>query len=157
MEFDDEEGVGSEGFDINYDNVIECKECLGVTRLLAADLKVNPYMTVGHFLKNISNADLKILNDIVENHSGIEEDDEVTDPALADLVLIAEMLGRAEDVHSETDEDLMKRVNHFMVMITCENLARKGLVKVFYENMSFGEDAGHRMVVQKINGTGNED
>jgi hypothetical protein len=156
MEFD-EEGVGDEGFDINYDNVIECKECLGVTRLLAADLKVNPYMTVGHFLKNISNADLKILNDIVENHSGIEEDDEVTDPALADLVLIAEMLGRAEDVHSETDEDLMKRVNHFMIMITCENLARKGLVKVFYENMSFGDDAGHRMVVQKINGTGNED
>jgi|APGre2960657373_1045057.scaffolds.fasta_scaffold06292_4 hypothetical protein len=157
MEFDDEEGASSEGFDINYDNVIECKECLGVTRLLAADLKVNPYMTVGHFLKNISNADLKILNDIVENHSGIEEDDEVTDPALADLVLIAEMLGRAEDVHSETDEDLMKRVNHFMIMITCENLARKGLVKVFYENMSFGDDAGHRMVVQKINGTGNED
>jgi len=67
------------------------------------------------------------------------------------------MLGRAEDVHSETDEDLMKRVNHFMIMITCENLARKGLVKVFYENMSFGDDAGHRMVVQKINGTGNED
>ncbi len=157
MEFDDEEDASSEGFDINYDNVIECKECLGVTRLLAADLKVNPYMTVGHFLKNISNADLKILNDIVENHSGIEEDDEVTDPALADLVLIAEMLGRAEDVHSETDEDLMKRVNHFMIMITCENLARKGLVKVFYENMSFGDDAGHRMVVQKINGTGNED
>lgn len=157
MEFDDEESASSEGFDINYDNVIECKECLGVTRLLAADLKVNPYTTVGHFLKNISNADLKILNDIVENHSGIEEDDEVTDPALADLVLIAEMLGRAEDIHSENDDDLMHRVNQFMVMITCETLARKGLVKVYYENMSFGEDAGHRVVVKKIDGTEDED
>ena len=49
---------------------------------------------------------LKILNDIVENHSGIEADDEVTDPALADLVLIAEMLGRAEDIHSENDDDM---------------------------------------------------
>jgi hypothetical protein len=154
MEDDYEE---SEGFDINYDNVIECKECLGVTRLLAADLKANPYTTVGQFLKNISNADLKILNDIVENHSGIEGDDEVTDPALADVVLIAEMLGRAEDIVSENDEDLMHRVNQFMVMITCENLGRKGLVKVYHDNMSFGDDAGHRVVVKKIDGIDYED
>jgi len=154
MEDDYEE---SEGFDINYDNVIECKECLGVTRLLAADLKANPYTTVGQFLKNISNADLKILNDIVENHSGIEGDDEVTDPALADIVLIAEMLGRAEDIVSENDEDLMHRVNQFMVMITCENLGRKGLVKVYHDNMSFGDDAGHRIVVKKIDGIDYED
>ena len=154
MEDDYEE---SEGFDINYDNVIECKECLGVTRLLAADLKANPYTTVGQFLKNISNADLKILNDIVENHSGIEGDDEVTDPALADVVLIAEMLGRAEDIVSENDEDLMHRVNQFMVMITCENLGRKGLVKVYHDNMSFGDDAGHRIVVKKIDGIDYED
>jgi hypothetical protein len=154
MEDDYEE---SEGFDINYDNVIECKECLGVTRLLAADLKANPYTTVGQFLKNISNADLKILNDIVENHSGIEGDGEVTDPALADIVLIAEMLGRAEDIVSENDEDLMHRVNQFMVMITCENLGRKGLVKVYHDNMSFGDDAGHRIVVKKIDGIDYED
>jgi hypothetical protein len=152
-----EEYEDSEGFDINYDNVIECKECLNVTRLLAADLKSNPYTTVGQFLKNISNADLKILNDIVENHTGIEEDDEVTDPGLADVVLIAEMLGRAEDIISESDEDLMNRVNQFMVMITCENLARKGLVKIYHENMSFGEDAGHRIIVKKIDGIDYED
>jgi hypothetical protein len=153
----DEEDTDDEGFDINYDNVIECKECLNVTRLLAADLKSNPYTTVGQFLKNISNADLKILNDIVENHTGIEEDDEVTDPGLADVVLIAEMLGRAEDIISESDEDLMNRVNQFMVMITCENLARKGLVKIYHENMSFGEDAGHRIIVKKIDGIDYED
>ena len=125
--------------------------------MLAADLKANPYTTVGQFLKNISNADLKILNDIVESHSGIEAEDEVTDPALADIVLIAEMLGRAEDLVSENDEDLMHRVNQFMVMITCENLARKGLVKVYHENMSFGDDAGHRIVVKKIDGIDYED
>ena len=67
------------------------------------------------------------------------------------------MLGRAEDIHSENDDDLMHRVNQFMVMITCETLARKGLVKVYYENMSFGEDAGHRVVVKKIDGTEDED
>ena len=155
MEEDDYEE--DEGFEINYDNVIECKECLNVTRLLAADLKSNPYMTVGHFLKTISDVDLKILNDIVEDSSGIDADDEVTNPGLADVVLIAEMLVRAEDLMSENDTDLMKRVNQFMVMITCETLARKGLVKVFHENLSFGEDASKRVIVKKIDGIDYED
>jgi|TARA_R110000868_G_scaffold53341_7_gene167554 hypothetical protein len=146
-----------DAFEINYDNVIECKECLNVTRLLAADLKSNPYMTVGYFLKTISDVDLKILNDIVEESSGIEADDEVTNPGLADVVLIAEMLVRAEDLMSENDTDLMKRVNQFMVMITCETLARKGLVKVYHENLSFGEDASKRVIVKKIDGIDYED
>jgi hypothetical protein len=146
-----------EPFEINYDNVIECKECLNVTRLLAADLKSNPYMTVGHFLKNISDADLKILNDIVEESSDLDPDDEVTNPGLADVVLITEMLVRAEDLFSEDDTALMKRVNHFMIMITCENLARKGLVQVLHSNLSFGEDENKRVIVKKIDGIDYED
>jgi hypothetical protein len=146
-----------DAFEINYDNVIECKECLNVTRLLAADLKSNPYMTVGHFLKHISDVDLKILNDIVEESTGMDPDDEVTNPGLADVVLITEMLVRAEDLFSEDDAVLMKRVNNFMIMITCENLARKGLVKVYHENLSFGDDEAKRVIVKKIDGIDYED
>jgi len=146
-----------DAFEINYDNVIECKECLNVTRLLAADLKSNPYMTVGHFLKHISDADLKILNDIVEESTGMDPDDEVTNPGLADVVLITEMLVRAEDLFSEDDAVLMKRVNNFMIMITCENLGRKGLVQVFHSNLSFGDDEAKRVIVKKIDGIDYED
>jgi hypothetical protein len=31
-----------------------------------------------------------------------------------------------------------------------ESLKRKGLVRIFYENISFGEDMGEKVVVEKI-------
>jgi len=144
-------------FEINYDNVISCKDCLSITRILAVDLKENPYMSVGLFLKNISNSDLKILSDIVDQNFNIDDDDEVSDPSLADVVLIAEMLSRAEGIISNSDEELMQKVNQFMMYISVESLRRKGLVRVYHENMSFGEDAEKRVVVEKIEGKDYED
>jgi hypothetical protein len=32
-----------------------------------------------------------------------------------------------------------------------ESLKRKGLVKVYYENISFGDDMGEKIIVEKIN------
>jgi hypothetical protein len=87
----------------------------------------------------------------------LDPDDEVTNPGLADVVLITEMLVRAEDLFSEDDTALMKRVNQFMIMITCETLARKGLVQVFHSNLSFGDDASKRVIVKKIDGIDYED
>ena len=144
-------------FEINYDNVISCKDCLSITRILAVDLKENPYMSVGLFLKNISNSDLKILSDIVDKNFNIDGDDQVTDTSLADVVLIAEMLSRAEGIISESDEQLMQKVNQFMMYISVESLRRKGLVRVYHENMSFGEDSEKRIVVEKIEGKDYED
>jgi hypothetical protein len=144
-------------FDINYDNVISCKECLSMTRILAADLKSNPYMTVGDFLMNVSKSDLAILSDIVEQHMGYEEDDEVTDERMADFVLMTEMLSRAEGLISEDDDDLTRKINQFMVMVTMESLYRKGLIKLYHENMSFGKDVEHRIVAEKIKGVFDED
>ena len=145
---DDNEEIGE--FDINYANVITCKECLRLTRILAADLMNNPYLTVGMFLKNLPQDDLNILIEIVEANFNLDPEEEVEDPRLADIVLIAEMLSRAEGIISKNDEELHTTVNHFMVMITMESLHRKGLVKLYHENMSFGEDAADRIVVEKL-------
>ena len=155
MQDDDEEQYTD--FDINYDNVIASKECLSMTRILAADLKNNPYMTVGDFLRNISKSDLAILSDIVEQHMGFDEEDEVTDERMADFVLITEMLSRAEGLISEDDDDLTRKISQFMVMVTMESLYRKGLIKLYHENMSFGKDVEHRVVAERIEGVEDED
>ena len=144
-------------FNINYDNVISCKECLSMTRILAADLKANPYMTVGDFLMNVSRSDLAILSDIVEQNMGYEKDNEVTDERMADFVLMTEMLSRAEGLISEDDDDLTRKISQFMTMVTMESLYRKGLIKLYHENMSFGKDVEHRIVAEKIKGAWNED
>lgn len=146
----DENENDSGEFTINYDNVVACKECMTMTRILAADLKNNPYMTVGMFLQSLSDADVTTLQGLVDANSNLEEEDEVDDPRMADVVLMAEMLARAEGITSADDVELHKKVNQFMVMITLESLYRKGLVKLYHDNMSFGDDAGDRIVVEKI-------
>ena len=44
-----------------------------------------------------------------------------------------------------------------MIMVTMENLYRKGLIKLYHENMSFGEDSEKRVIVEKIEGKDYED
>jgi hypothetical protein len=43
------------------------------------------------------------------------------------------------------------------MFISVESLRRKGLVRVYHENMSFGEDAEKRVVVEKIEGLDNDE
>jgi exosortase/archaeosortase len=70
---------------------------------------------------------------------------------------MTEMLSRAEGLISEDDDDLTRKINQFMVMVTMESLYRKGLIKLYHENMSFGKDVQHRVVAEKIKGELNED
>jgi hypothetical protein len=36
------------------------------------------------------------------------------------------------------------------MLLTCEQLARKGMVKIYRENMSFGPDMENKIVVEKL-------
>lgn len=147
-------------FAINYDNVIQHKDCLSVTRLLAADLKANPYMTVGMFIKELNDIDLGTLKEIVEPNIKMPKDDEYldydidekfgVDPKMADIVLIAEMLSRAEGVTSTSDKQLARTTSMFMYYIMFESLYRKGLIKVHHKNMSFSDDSRNRIIVEKL-------
>lgn len=143
-------------FDILYDNIITNKECLSVTRILAADLQSNPYYTVGQFLKNLNDVDLAELNDIVNcnfkhdlDEADAEEEPEA-DPRMADIVLLAEMLSRGEDIKSRSDEELLAKVNQFMIFISIESLRRKGLVEAYHSNMTFGDDGDSRVIVKRL-------
>lgn len=143
-------------FDILYDNIITNKECLSVTRILAADLQSNPYYTVGQFLKNLNDVDLAELNDIVNCNfkHDLDEADEgeepQADPRMADIVLLAEMLSRGEDIKSRSDEELLAKVNQFMIFISIESLRRKGLVEAYHSNMTFGDDGDARVIVKRL-------
>jgi hypothetical protein len=42
------------------------------------------------------------------------------------------------------------RANQLISFLIIVSLERKGLVKVHYENMSFGDDMGDKIVVERI-------
>lgn len=128
-----------ENYYIDMDRIINSTEFSAVTRLLAVELKKNPYKTVGEFFEKISDGDLDILLNKVD-----EED-------LEEILLLTELLARAEGVGASNIEQATRNVNVMTMLIAGESLSRKfGIVKSFYENMSFGEDYNDHIVFRKV-------
>ena len=67
-------------FDIALDKIIQSRDFSSIVKQLAQELKVNPYKTVGSFFDNLSNVDLDILMEKIDNED------------LEEIVLITELL-----------------------------------------------------------------
>jgi len=122
---------------INLDKIQDYPNILAVTKLLALRIKNNPYMKVGNFLKNLSDADLKILVSI-----------EDTDPHMEDILMMSFLLARAEGVENGSVELITLHTNMLQNFIVMESLARKGLVELLHDNMSFGEEASNMIIAK---------
>jgi len=126
------------------EKIIESDKLLPVTKSVAKMLMRNPYISLGKFFKKLSDENLQVLSEIIE-----EGDSEFND-GMEDIILMTEMLSRAEGVPSQCIEDITENVNYFGACVTCVSLARKGLVRVYYENMSFGTDQGEKVLVERL-------
>lgn len=131
---------------IFYDKIVDDTTMLSSTRLLASKLRHTPYMTVGNFLNGLSDDELFTLLEAADQLF-INQEDCVHG---RDVVLISEMLARAEGVVNVTDEDVTRRTEALCSFLACEGLARRGLVKVYRERMSFGEDMANKVIVEKL-------
>jgi hypothetical protein len=139
-----EDPVDFENSHPHMEKIIASDKLLPVTKAVAKMLMRNPYTSLGRFFKKLSDENLQALSEIIE-----EGDSEFND-GMEDIVLMTEMLSRAEGVPSESIDDITENVNYFGACITCVSLARKGLVRVYYDNMSFGRDHGDKVLVEKI-------
>jgi hypothetical protein len=131
-----------QSFNVKYENIVKEKSLLSITRLLAADISKNPYMTVGDFFKDITDGDLSSLSkiiDIGEEHKNFE-----------DIMLISMMLAAAEGCEASKLDEYVNHFNQFAMFVACESLFRKGIVKLYRENMSFGEDLKNAIIVEKL-------
>jgi phosphoribosyl-ATP pyrophosphohydrolase len=128
----------------DMEKIIGSDKLLPVTRSVAKMLMRNPYTSLGKFFKKLSNENLEVLMEI------IDEGDSEFNERMEDIVLMTEMLSRAEGVPSESIEEITENVNYFGACVTCVSLARKGLVRVYYENMSFGTDHGEKVLVERL-------
>jgi hypothetical protein len=125
-------------YDIALDKIIQSRGLSSIVKQLAQELKVNPYKTVGSFFDNLSNVDLDILMEKLDR-----EDFE-------ELLLITELLARAEGAGANDLEQITHNFNVMTVMIAGEALARKGLVEAYHYNMSFGEDSKDKPIFKPI-------
>lgn len=122
---------------LELEKIRKQKQYSAVTRLLAATLMINPYMSVGTFFQTISDEDLQTL---LEKAEEIKEFDGSESPGTEEILLIAMMLAQAEGSPAQNMEELHDNISILTVLIAGTSLARKGLVEACYDNMSFGPD-----------------
>ncbi len=127
-------------FEINYEKIVQTKSLLPMVRLLAADLMKNPYMTLGLYFQTAKDTDLELILESSE-----DEDDE----RLSDILLMAEMLAKAEGVITEDIEDVYVHLNTFITLAAVASLDRKDLIDAEYDNMSFGEEYSKHIVAKR--------
>lgn len=131
------------GYYVNCDLVSKDKDLLPVTKNLAKKLIQTEYLTVGEFFEGLSDEDLKTLL------HGSEMTDENPN-MLDDVLMLAMMLAGAEGANEIKDEhDAMKAVAQFTSFVALESLFRKGLIKLYRENMSFSDDLGDKIVAER--------
>jgi hypothetical protein len=126
-------------FEVKYEKVFKTDSVLPMARLLAAKLMENPYMTVGMYMQKARDSELALIMEISED----EEDER-----MSDLLLMAEMLARAEGVETNDIEAVQDHLQAFISFAAIASLHRKDLVDAQYENMSFGEEF-HQHIIAK--------
>ena len=127
-------------FEINYEKILKTNNILPMVRLLAADLMKNPYMTIGSYLQRARDSDLQLI---------LEASEDEEDERLSDILLMAEMLAKAEGVETECIEDVYKHLNSFITLVAVASLERKKLIIADYDVMSFGEEFAHSTIAKK--------
>lgn len=133
-----------DNYTLNYEAIAKSKDMMAVTRLLATDLIRDGYIIVGDFIKNLSDNDLYALVQKIEANDNGEHD-------YQDLILVSEMLAEGEGCEpAQSDDMFIDRMEQFVMLLTIESLARKGLVKVYRENYSFHADMKDKVVVERI-------
>lgn len=135
-------------FAVNLKEVVKEQSLALPIRKLATILLAKEYLTIGDWLKGMSDEDLDIMSMLVE----VEPDDDmyIYEEASESIVLATLMLCRAESVYPETIEELQAHTGAFKLMVVATSLHRKGLIEAYYDNMSFGDDAGHRVIMKRI-------
>lgn len=129
-------------YGINYAKAATDTKLLSSTRLLAKQLMENPYITVGKHIQELSDGDIKSLLNSIEDDCPNQYED---------MIVITEMLSSAEGCdEAQSEDEVSDRISQMTMFLVIESLARKGMVKVYYENMSFHPDSGDKVVVEKI-------
>lgn len=142
MEFED---TGENQYTIVFDKIVEDKKLLPSTRLLAIDLTKNGYVNIGEFFRDMPDSDLQAYLNMAEDLDSEES---------AEVLLLSEMLSVGEGLDNGLNENKLElvsnRMGQLIMYLACEQLARKGLVKLYRENMSFGEDMGDKLLVERL-------
>ena len=120
---------------ISIQKVIESPLFSSITITTAKRIQENMYFTLPEFLKSLSVNDLCCLSLMVELA-------QTNNNILYELSILSSILATSDgfgiSVEDPNFKDLsLDNLNFLCALISCESLSRKGVVTLFYKNISF--------------------
>jgi hypothetical protein len=141
MEFKIDYDGHDDEIELNYKEIAAHTDLLPTIRLFAIDLQKQPYISPGDWFQSLSDNSLDELLGLVDDES---------EDSLSQQLLLTQMLARAEGVITNDMEQIRQQLGMFQMLVAGTGLGRKRMAKVYYENMSFGEDMIDKTILEKL-------
>jgi hypothetical protein len=139
-------------YNINFNKVVQDSGFSGPTSKLAAEIVEHGYASIKDFFNDLTDDELQYY---IETYTAFLGDD-VTDDRADELLLLAGLMATAEGLDPALDEEDLETIQRRCGMLgqffIFESLSRKGLIKFYRENISFGEDMMDQPIIEKVAG-----
>ena len=118
---------------INMNEILNNTDTYASIKQLFRMIKENTYVTPEQYFQTQSSVDLEVLQDLVETMNDPDATDDQQFAAQEQLMLmtIGFLVGEGVEISEDT---VTEGIRLTILMVTLENLARKGLVKVHRQN-----------------------
>lgn len=135
---------------LDLDKMLESNIPHPLVKKVIRKFRRDQYFTPGEFFGKLTGHDSDVLSDWVN----VITDDEISErdknEECLQVVLLTQILALAEGVYIDDEDDYVKAIKAFTVMATANNLHRKSLVLCYYDNLSFGDDAADKIIMQRL-------
>ena len=128
---------------LNIDVVLAAKEVAAPIKLLAMRAKSGDYIVPGKYFQELNDFDLAQLVNLADMCN-------FNEMALFNMVCLTEILSSFEGFPALSDQEARDNVGMIVIVLTSMMLARKGLCKVHYDNISFSGSADNDTIVELI-------
>lgn len=128
--------------EFSLDAILSNDRFSSLVKLTAANLQTSSYMSLGRFVQRLSDSDLADLAEWIRSVSNIQDMDDLDLKwaLINDLIILVEMLTRAEGTFVEDLAEANLNFHYFTMVIAAELLARKDILKIDYSKLTFDSE-----------------
>lgn len=134
-------------YSLNPTNILESPDVGDIPKAALRRAMKQHMLLPGHWLRDLSTADVKSLVEMVELVRDEEERGEIGQASM-DLIMLTMILATAEGCAPQNDDEVVEYSQILSTIVIYESLARKGLARMFYDKVSFVEP--HAIIVEHI-------
>lgn len=134
----------------DLDKILKSNFAHRIIKRAGKKLQKEMYYTPSRYFRQLTDHDSEILGEWSSVISDVDIPDSEKDDEYQQLILLSQILSMAEGVYTNNDEDDYQVLKRTVVMCIANDMHRKGLVKCFYDNLTYGVEGDDLNVMERL-------